>query len=578
MDVRFWISFPQKNAHLINVVMFFSSPCERPILELPSWTPGSYLIREYSRHIMKFSARSDGEPVTWKKVSKNNWELDVSKGTIVEVSYQVYSYEMTVRTNYIDNYVGLINGTATFFYPCDTSNGKKPLKDLSIRLEVDPSEFSVFTSLKKNGTSYYAENFDELYDSPIGLAVESYVDMVEYELDDIPCQLVLIGRRGNHDISALATDLRRIQMTSKDLFGELPYDRYIWLLYIRDSGGGGLEHKFSNVSIAPRWSFRKRENYLNVLRLESHEHFHVYNVKRIRPKILGPFDYEKEVYTKSLWIAEGLTNYYEKKILLYSGIFTLEDYFNKIEKAITDYLSIPGRFETSVAESSFDAWIKLYRPNENSPNSVVSYYLKGGLVGLLLDIEIREKSGWEKSLDDVFVGLYQRYKEDPDWGYSDDEFPDLVKEFSGVDITDFYQKYVTGVDELPFEDYLPKIGVALKNEKEPLNNLAGVKFEKNTTRIRSILNGSPALEAGLSPGDEIVSLAGYKFTEKTAEEIIQSADDGQMLEITFFHDGIEIRSEIQNVKTGSKIQLVLPQKGSDDYNRLKQYSKIRWSD
>ncbi|RMG30863.1 MAG: M61 family peptidase [Methanobacteriota archaeon] len=574
MGVKFRVSFPDKKEHFISVEMLFEAPCDQPILELPSWTPGSYLIREYARHIMHFQARAEGNPVSWRKIAKNNWELDVKKGTNVQVSYRVYSFEMTVRTNYIDDYLGLINGTATFFYICEREKEKRPLKKISIELQIDPGEFHVFTSLKQQGSSYLAKDYDELYDSPIGLAVDEYLDLEEYTVEGIPCRLALIGKRGNHQISQLAEDLRRIQETSHKLFGELPYDHYLWLLYLRESGGGGLEHKFSNVSIAPRWNFRKREKYLDVLRLESHEHFHVYNVKRIRPNAFIPYDYDKEVYTTSLWIAEGLTNYYEKKILLYSGIYSIEEYVDAIEKSINNYLGIPGRFETSLAESSFDAWIKLYRPNENSPNSVISYYLKGGLVGLLFDIEIRDKSEWTQSLDDVFRGLYKLYKKDPNWGYQEDEFPTLVEQITGVDVNPLYQKCVHGVDELPFSEYLEKIGIQVKEEEIPCTNLFGIKFEPNSTKIKSILTGSPALDAGLSPGDEIVSLAGFRFSEKKAEEMIQSHEDGKKLDITFFHDGVEIRSQIRNVQREKRMKLLIPNGNSSAHELLTNFSSI----
>lgn len=574
MTVYFSLSFPKKNAHIITVRMKFHSPFNNPIIELPSWTPGSYLIREYARHVLKFCVKDQNGEVEWKKVTKNNWQIFATKGDEIEVSYEVYAFEMTVRTNYLDNYLGLINGTATFFYVCDPVS-KNPVKEVPVKVDLDAGNFMVITSLVQEGERYIASDYDELYDSPIGLAVEGYLEMREYLVENIPCKLSIIGKRGNHDAEQLVKDLTKIQEASIKLFGELPYDRYVWLLYIRESGGGGLEHKYSNVSIAPRWNFRKQESYLNVLRLESHEHFHVYNVKRIRPKVFGPFDYSMEVYTTSLWIAEGLTNYYEKKIMLYAGLYSLDDFFREVEKAINDYFSIPGRFETSVAESSFDAWIKLYRPNENTPNSVISYYLKGGLVGLLLDIEIREQTDWKKSLDDVFRGLYQLYKENPAWGYSDDEFPALVERFTGAKIDEFYEKFVIGVEELPFSEFLPKIGVQINREMVPCKSLFGVKFSGETGKIRSILSTSPALEAGISPGDELISVGGFRFSNKTIEEIIQSTPEGIFLDIVFIHDGVEIRSKIRNVKKEAKWTLVLP--GSEEIRLkiLSQFSKIR---
>ncbi len=554
MSIEFTVSTERKSEHLLSIVMKFTAPSDNPILELPSWTPGSYLIREYSRHIQDFSVSCNKMSVPWKKITKNNWQIFAKEGDEVNVSYNVYCFEMTVRTNYLDNYIGLINGTATFFYPC-RSNPKTPIKNTPIKVKINSLDFEIFTSMKSKDEYFEVDNFDELYDSPIGFAIRDYLDQKEYEIDGIPCTLAIIGKRGNHDINQLADDLQKIQHASIEMFGELPYDRYLWMLYLVDKGGGGLEHKFSNVSITSRWSFSDRKNYLNVLRLESHEHFHVYNVKRIRPQQLDSFDYEKEVYTTALWIAEGLTNYYEKKILLYAGLMTLEEYLDQVSMAINKYFDTPGRFVRSLAESSFDAWIKLYRPDENSINSNVSYYLKGGLVGLLLDIEILKKTNGIQKLDDFFRHLYKKYKENPSYCYDPDQFDKEIESFTGVSVSEFFKKYVYGVDELPFTKYLEEIGFSFIKEMVPAENLVGIKFKNNSNIIESIRSDSPASETGLCPNDEIIAVQGYKYEPERIKKIIEAYPEHFNLQITYFHDKIEMKTTIKNVKFVPKYRI-----------------------
>jgi predicted metalloprotease with PDZ domain len=573
--VKFKLNLDQRNYNIFNVTMLLEAPSNDFIIELPSWTPGSYLIREYAKNIQKLYVNRNGSKINPTKISKNNWKIPSIKGDKIEINYEVYSFEFSVRTNYLDDRKGLLNGTATFFYPVIIENGdKKQLKDMAVEIDVDlPNRWSAFTSLDEIAENvFYAEDYDELFDSPIGFGYYQVIDTFDYNYKETPCKTVIIGDKGSHDIAKFSDDLIKLQDYSIKMFGELPYDRYLWLLYIVETGGGGLEHKKSNVSITNRFAFHNRENYLNTLRLESHEHFHVYNVKRIRPKPLGPFDYENEVYTTSLWVAEGLTNYYEKIFLIRSKIYTIEEYQKALEDAINNYFSIYGRKIQSITESSFDAWIKLYRPDENTRNSTISYYLKGGLVGQLLDIEIRKGSKDTKSLDDVFRLLWTKYKENPAEGYNEKELPEIIHQATGVSVSEFFSKYVYGRDELPLEEYLDYIGLSLSIEEQDEIDFTGVQFARTRLRIRSVNRDSNAKKAGLSARDQILAVNGYKVTPNNYTNILSFYKSGDIVRLHIFRDDKLLEYDYE-IETKPPVYRIITKENlsSEEQTRFNQY-------
>ncbi len=534
MLTAYTVSIGRRNEHLFSITMDFEAPRDNPRIQLASWTPGSYLIRDYSRHIQEMKLQIRGREVDIKQISKNTWEIPAKKGDMVNLGYHIYSFELTVRTNYLDHRKGLLIGCNSFVYIL-TEEGTPAQNPSEVRIRL-PDGWRAFTSMKNSEGTYRAESLDELLDSPIGFATTEVLDYKKYDYEGIPCEIVIIGDRGNHEIATLERDLQKLQNQSVSMFGELPYDRYVWMLYIVGSGGGGLEHKYSNVSIVNRFAFSDPEKYKNgVLRLESHEHFHVFNVKRIRPHPLGPFDYANEVYTTGLWIAEGLTNFYESLFLLREGIIDLDKYLEWKSKDINRYFETPGRMMQSVAQSSFNAWIKLYKSDENTVNTTISYYLKGGLVGLLLDIHIVYNSAGKFTLDDVYRHLWEKYKRDRS-SYDEDRFADIIKEVTGVDCKDFFLKYVYGTEELPFEKYLEYIGINFEMEDISSNDLDGVTLEKNT--VKKILSNSSWVKSGLAPKDKIVAVNSYEVKDsKSLGDILSGLEEDSPLTLHIFRDG-----------------------------------------
>ncbi|MCY3412402.1 MAG: M61 family metallopeptidase [Candidatus Heimdallarchaeota archaeon] len=528
MFVEFTVDLTHPEENLIGIQMNFRSPVDNPIIEMPVWTPGSYLIREYSRHIQKMTSNVESH-----KVSKNCWKLKAPKGTMIQANYQIYAFELTVRTNYFDNRKLLLSPAACFMYVKDAEQDFKAFENrVMFKLNID---WKIFTSLKKDGDWYIAHDFDELVDSPVAGGVSEILDIFEYmyEPQQIPNTVVLIGDKGDHDMINFIEDLKRIQINHANMMGDLPYDRYLWALYVVGSGGGGLEHKYSNFSIIPRFSFRDRKKYTRLLSLESHEHFHVYNIKRIRPQQLGPFEYGEETYTKLLWVAEGMTSFYDKISLIRAGLITEEEYLEMIASSIHTLDNIPGRTNYSLEEASFDAWIKLYRANENTNNSSVSYYLKGSIVAFCLDLEIRQQTSFNKSLDDFFKNLYLEYKKNK-LGYDGDKIQELIETHTDTDLHEFFDKYIKGTEEIDYNFYLAMIGYELKPELSD-EAFTGIKFKEKTTIVQYVYKNSPANEANIYYNDEIVSIDGYR-AKNNWNTILKLKSEGEGVDITLFRD------------------------------------------
>jgi predicted metalloprotease with PDZ domain len=536
------ISLKKLNQHLVKVEMRFTSPYDNPILEMPSWTPGSYLIREYSRHVQRFNTTDNAfSIISSKKISKNNWQLKCPTNTILIISYEIYAFDLTVRTSYLDNRKCLLNPAGICMYILDASKSNNS-KSWPIKLTFEiPEKWELFTSLKSEGSEYFAGHFDELVDSPIAIAHEDVISKYQYTYTQsnqlIPNTVVFIGDKSNEDIEKFSNDIQKLQDNSVKMFGQLPYDRYLWLIFITEKGRGGLEHKYSNTSIITRYSFKDPKQYAKVLSLEAHEHFHTYNIKRIRPKQLGPFDYEKEVYTKLLWVAEGLTSFYDNIILPRSNLVSVEEYWDIFSEDLERYYQIPGRHVISLEESSFDTWIKLYRPNENSVNSLISYYLKGGIVGFMLDLEIRNQSNWKNSLDSFYQFMYEKYKEESEMGFEEDDLRNLIESATNTSLDDFWNKYISGTDEIDLAQYLALIGMKLEFSSKDEVPYTGINFNGKSTLVKSILRDSPAESAGIYAFDEIIAINGYKINNSTFNKILNNFQVNDIVDIQLFRDG-----------------------------------------
>jgi predicted metalloprotease with PDZ domain len=508
--LRYTLSFPAPHTHYLEVSAAVPTD-RRPEVELMMavWTPGSYLVREYERNVEAVTAAGpDGRALTVVKSDKNRWRVTTGGAATVTVKYRVYAREMSVRTNWVEAGFALLNGAPTFLTLADRT---PRAHEVTINPATGWARSMTGLAEMAGGPHHYrAPDFDTLADSPI---VVGNPKVYEFTVDGKKHYLVNEGEGGVFDGARAVKDLEAIVKEHRRMWGSLPYDKYLFLNMLTEAGGG-LEHKNSTVLMGSRWITRTRRAYLSWLDLASHELFHVWNVKRLRPVELGPFDYETEVHTKSLWIAEGVTEYYADLALHRAGLMTREEYLDSVSDRIEELQTTPGRLVQSAEMASFDAWIKYYRPDENSINTSVSYYTKGSVVGLLLDARIRKATNGARSLDDVMRAAYDKYSGTR--GYTADEFRAVAEQVAGVSLKTFWENAVTGTGELEYSEALETLGLRFRSVSVPADRPGrawlGVSTRNDAGRllVSQVRRDTPGLAAGLNVDDEIIAIDDYR--------------------------------------------------------------------
>lgn len=541
LTIAYQVAMPQPESHLFEVTLQVQG-WQAALLDLkmPVWTPGSYLVREYSRHLQNFTAEAEGKSLRWRKVGKNHWQIDTANHSSLTVQYRIFANELTVRTNHLDETHGYFNGAALFFYI-------PGFQARPIRVTITPphSDWKVATALPAvlgQTNTFDAKDFDTLVDSPFEIGQHSLYD---FEVLGKPHALAIWGQ-GTIEVDRVIQDTQKIVEVEAELFGGLPYDRYLFLLHLTANSFGGLEHKDSCSLIYSRLGFRAKDKYNRFMQLVAHEFFHLWNVKRIRPKALEVFDYEQENYTPSLWFSEGTTSFYDLIIPYRAGIYDTKAYLQALSQEISRYLTTPGRLVQPLSESSFDAWIKLYRPDANSGNSQISYYLKGEMVTLLLDFAIRIKHQNQRSFDHVMRSMWEQFGKD-EIGFTPEQLKGVIESIAGFDLTDFFDRYIEGTEELPFDEYLAGFGLRLKSNAESnhLPPFAGmsVKTENGREIIKFVETNSPAQKSGIDPGDELLAIDGLRVGASQFEERLKDYKPGDTLQLTVFHgDELKQRS------------------------------------
>ncbi len=394
-----------------------------------------------------------------------------------------------------------------------------------------PEGWQIATALKPTSTAlttlptYCAQDYDELVDCPLELGYHSRHD---FTVLDKAHSFVVWGE-GNHDLGRIIADSRRIIETEAKIFGGLPYEHYLFILHTLSEGGGGLEHMNSTTLAYPRFDFRDPERYTRFLSLVAHEFFHLWNVKRLRPRALLPYDYSRESYFSSLWFCEGVTSYYDTLILRRAGLIDSATYLAQLAERITKLQQVPGRLVQSLADSSVETWIKLYRPHENSQNSQVSYYLKGEVVAALLDLEIRSRSGGQNSLDTVLQKLWYGYQ---DTGYSETELWQLCEAAATADLSDFYERNIAGTAELDYNASLNRVGLQLV-PVAATTPYFGVRWSKGSN-LSAVDMGSPAQQAGIWAQDEIVAINGIRVSAAQLDQRLQDFRPGDRVRVHVF--------------------------------------------
>ncbi|HKU73319.1 MAG TPA: PDZ domain-containing protein [Pyrinomonadaceae bacterium] len=549
VDISFTVAMPRPHTHLFEIDIAIKRTTNGPQEErlvMPVWTPGSYMVREFARHVQDFAAAdASGQPLKWEKTNKDTWRVVTNGAREWHATYRVYANELSVRTSELNSSHGFWNNANLLMY----LDGF--LKNPSTVRVLAPDVWKVATGLpavlgQKN--TFRAENFDVLYDSPFEA---SNFKTIVFNVKSVPHRIVIDGE-GNYDPERMRLDVQKIVETQATLMGEIPYRDYTFILHLRPNAGGGLEHANSTAPGYPRFGFRIRSgdratsaapnasetterDYRGFLSLVAHEFFHLWNVKRIRPDVLGPFDYTQENYTKVLWVAEGITDYYADLTLRRAGLITESEFLSATARSMWSLQNTPGRLEQTVEESSFDSWIKYYRQDENSINSQVSYYDKGALLGLLLDLEIRKRSNGAKSLDDVMRYLYAEFfKKDRNYGPLD--FQKASELMAGSSLEEFFNKYVRGTAELNYNPALEAAGLRLDTGSGTGSVYFGADVTQDDDRliVRRVYAGSPAYDQGLNAGDQIVALDNMRVTRDFFNARMAEKKPGDIVNLTIF--------------------------------------------
>ncbi len=559
--LHYTISPHSRDAHLFEVTLEISQPAKgAQIVSLPRWIPGSYLMREFARHIISLSAvDSRGAALAVEKTGMSSWRVATGKGA-TRLSYRVYAFDLSVRTAYLDQTRGFFNGSSVFLA---VSGQEMHPHQVTILSGDCPNGWKVATTLPRTHGKrwgfgeFCADNYDALVDHPVELGE---FDVVKFKACGVPHAVILSGRH-QADLKRLARDLKAICETQIRFFGEpAPFSEYLFLTAVVGDGYGGLEHRDSTALICSRGDLPLPDDastsagYRQFLGLSSHEYFHSWNVKRIKPAAFAPYQLDKENPTRLLWAFEGLTSYYDDLMLVRSGLTDPATYLQQLGETITSVWRTPGQRWQSLEDASFDAWTKYYRQDENSPNSLVSYYTQGSLVGLALDLTIRTRTNNQKSLDTVMLALWEQFGRHWDKrgeGISETAWERIACDATGLDLRADFQRWLRepGVPELA--PLLATIGVEWQNRppqsasdkggswvEQPKagNAFLGARHttDNGQIRITHVLNDSPAEQAGLAAGDILVALDGLRLTPANLESRLQSYPVGSRVTLHRF--------------------------------------------
>jgi predicted metalloprotease with PDZ domain len=528
--IHYHVAMPKPETHLFEVTLrLVGYPLPILDLKLPVWSPGSYLVREYARHLQDFAAFTSDKPLSWQKISKNHWQIETKNVSEVTVRYRIFANELSVRTNHLDSTHGYFNGAALFLRIPGWE--QQPIQVTIIPPHPEWQITTALPSVSQKVNTFQASDFDTLVDSPFEIGIHQ---LHQFEVLGKTHELAIWGK-GNFQVQQMIADIKKVIEAEAQMFGGLPYQRYVFLLHLFAQAYGGLEHKNCCSLIYQRFGFRDREKYERFIQLVAHEFFHLWNVKRIRPKAFEVFDYDQENYTPSLWFCEGTTSYYDLLIPMRAGIYDAKSFLNNLSKEISRYETTPGRKVQPLSESSFDAWIKLYRQDTNSGNSQISYYLKGEMVSLLLDLLIRKRHRNQQSLDDVMVKMWHQFGKD-EIGYTSEQLQEVIEFIAGMDLTDFFKRYIEGTEDLPFNEYLEPFGLQLvpDAEEEPYLG-AKVKTDNGREIVKFVEAGSPAQFAGIDPGDELLAIDGLRLSANGLGDRLKDYKPKDIIQVTIFH-------------------------------------------
>jgi predicted metalloprotease with PDZ domain len=554
--IRYRVRLADLDRHHFEVECRIDNPAAVQRFSLPAWIPGSYLLRDFARHVVHVEAKSGRQVVAVEKVDAATWCVSGAERTLT-LTVTVYALDQSVRGSYLDRRRGYFNGPCLFLLP-----EGRDADAIEVTLEPPPhslcEDWRVATALTPTDVNeqgfgtYQAVDYDELLDHPVELGE---FESVDFEACGVPHHLVVSGRFET-DLDRVAADLQQICTAQIEFFGRpAPFERYWFLGVAVGDGYGGLEHRASTSLIFGRDDLpkvgeaRQPRDYQRFLALASHEYFHTWHVKRSKPAAFMPYRLDRRNHTRLLWVFEGITNYYQELMLLRSGVLGTAAFLQRIGELLTRVYRTPGRFKQSLAESSFDAWDVLYRPEANHPNSSISYYTKGAMVALALDLTLRLETDDRASLDDVVRELWLRYGA-RGIGVPEDGFERLAAEISGVDLTRFFDGAVRGTEDPPLANLLTEFAVLLElrtaagaddrggtpraQNGEVLALGASCRDREHGLELTSVLDGGPAQRAGLNPGDVLIAVDRLRVTGRNLRSRLARFESGERVTGTVF--------------------------------------------
>ncbi len=560
-SIEYSLGMSKPWTHLLEVEVTFSGlPQKTSSLNLlmPVWRTGRYVVFDFAGGVQEFSAvDGNGRTLAWSKADKSTWRIEKQQSTAVTARYKVYANEFGMRTRGLNDQHAFVDGCAVFMYI-------EQYRHLPLTLTVVPfRNWHVTTGLDAmpgERFKFSAPDFDHLLDCP--LEIGNQKDF-EFEVEGKKHVLTIAGE-GNYDADTLVNDIATIVKANKEFWGDLPYERYVFMLHL-SADGGGTEHINSTIMQTRPFVFKNRGSYRGFLGLVSHEYFHTWNVKQLRPAGISPYDYMKENYVKELWLAEGTTSYYGGLLLVRTGFIPDSLYLDGIAASVQGDRQRPGNRIQSPSESGFDAWIKLWKGNQQAYNSESDYYDRGSDVSFILDLEIRQRSGNRHSLDDVMRTLYKRFPMSSK-GYTNDDVQKTAEEFAGRSLKKLFDEHVDGTTPIDWERYLGYAGLVLQAKDSERKPWLGIltSDQAGTARISRIIAGSPAYDAGLNYGDEVAALNGYRVRSAELQERIAEFKGGEKVRLTIFRNDklreFDITLRLQDVPAYKIVKVEKPTK------------------
>jgi predicted metalloprotease with PDZ domain len=530
-STEYTLSMSSPSTHLFEAGMRISSLTGATIdLHMPAWRTGRYLIQDFSGAVQEFSAADErGRLLQWKKTDKDTWRIERGSAKSVSVSYKVFANEFNQRTRELNADHAFLDPSSVFMYVNE-------LKNTPLRLTVTPyGNWHVTTGLdpvEGMPHTFTAPNFEYFADCPLEIGLqkdfEFFVDGKQH--------IISIYGDGNWNSDTLISDFAKIVNENKKFWGDLPYSRYLFLIHCQPNAGGGTEHINSTIMGVRPFIFSDPNAYKGFLGLVSHEYFHTWNVKQLRPKAFAPYDFSRENYSEELWISEGATSYFDDLINLRAGFGSADQYLGIVSRMISDDRSRHGNTIQTLAEASYDAWVKYWRRRPNARNAEADYYGKGQHVSLLLDLTIRHRSGGKASLDDVMRAMYRKYPLTK--GFTNADFIAMGEKFAGSSLSDFFSRYLYGTTPLDWEGILSYAGLIVIAKEPAARNGIGITTQDSgeKTRVTALLPGSPAERSGIELNDEIVALNGYRIRSTELSDRIASMSAGEKAELTVFRN------------------------------------------